>query len=177
MWWCCPLRTSTENSGSKLPGPRQPQTFSPEPQTGESDPLSQGTPQPGKPGSESKFLYQTPHQSSSHPRLETQVWLNGIHNQEPGIEAARRAWCCLGKGVRDECVAGSGRGLERWAFFFPLSHIFYGCYKPLPLCWAFAVAFSSFLSFLFFNFLNLLLFFPHLFLCFSYCSFPLAVNL
>ena len=37
---------------------------------------------------------------------KTQVWLNGIHNQEPGIEAARRAWRCLGKGVRDECVAG-----------------------------------------------------------------------
>ena len=42
---------------------------------------------------------------------KTQVWLNGIHNQEPGIEAARRAWRCLGKGVRDECVAGSGRGV------------------------------------------------------------------
>ena len=42
---------------------------------------------------------------------ETQVWLNGIHNQAPGIEAARRAWRCLGKGVRDEWVAGSGRGI------------------------------------------------------------------
>ena len=29
-------------------------------------------------------------------------------------------------------------------FFFLLSHIFYCCYKPLPLCWAFAILFFFF---------------------------------
>ena len=57
------------------------------------------------------------------------------------------------------------------------SHIFYCCYKPLPLCWAFTVLWS-FPFFLNFNFLNLLLFFyVYFFVCFSYCSFPLAINL
>ena len=71
------------------------------------------------------------------------------------------------------------------------SHIFYHCYKPLPLCWAFATLwsypfFSFFLSssifsfslFYNFNFLSLLYFlYIYSFVCLSYCSFPLAVNL
>ena len=68
------------------------------------------------------------------------------------------------------------------------SHTFYCCYKLLPLRWTFAVLwnFSFFLfSFFFFffiilifNFLNLLYFFYiYSFVCLSYCSFPLAVNL
>jgi len=71
--------------------------------------------------------------------------------------------------------------LSFWAFLFFLSHIFH-CYKLLPLHWAFATLWSFPYFFLFsffnFNFLSLLLFFLHLlFVCFPYCSFPLAVNL
>ena len=72
---------------------------------------------------------------------------------------------------------------------FFLSHIFYCCYKPLPLHWAFAVLWSFpffvVLSLFFkFNFLNLLLFCLYLFLCllfllfFSPCSYSLMyINL
>ena len=74
------------------------------------------------------------------------------------------------------------------------SYTFYCCYRPLHLHWAFAVLwrfsfFSFFLSssiifsFLFFiiltfKFLNLLYFFYiYSYICLSYCSFALAVNL
>ena len=64
------------------------------------------------------------------------------------------------------------------------SHTFYCCQKPLPLYWAFAVlwSFPFFLLYSFFfsifNFLNLLYFFYlYIFVCLSYCSFPIAVNL
>jgi len=61
--------------------------------------------------------------------------------------------------------------------FFFLSHISYCCYKSLPLHWAFAVLWSFFFSLFFiFNFLNLLFFYIYSFVCFSYCSFPLALN-
>ena len=78
--------------------------------------------------------------------------------------------------------------LEVWnlisllSFFFFLSHIFYYCHRPLPLCWAFAALLSFpffFFSFFFlcfclfiiltFNFLNI--FFLHLFLCLPFLLF------
>jgi len=92
-----------------------------------------------------------------------------------------------------------------WVYMYMciFSHTFYCCYKPLPLHWAFAVLwsfplptalpaptntdtfflllpFSLFSHFLIliFNFLNLLYFFYiYSFVCLSYCSFPIAVNL
>ena len=63
-------------------------------------------------------------------------------------------------------------------FFF---HVFYCCYKPLPLHWAFAVLWSFphfFFFFFLFNFLSLSLFFCiYSFVCLPYYSFPLVVNL
>jgi len=47
--------------------------------------------------------------------------------------------------------------------FSPLSHIVYGCYKPLPLHWAFAFLCSfPFFFFLIFNFLSYFYFFSTL---------------
>ena len=60
-------------------------------------------------------------------------------------------------------------------FLFFLSHIFYYCYKPLPLCWAFAVL-GSFLN-LFFPFYKPIIIFSTLIPLFAFPTvlFPLQL--
>ena len=80
---------------------------------------------------------------------------------------------------------------ELYMYVCIFSHTFYCCYKPLPLHWVLAVLWSfpffplfSFFSILFsfllynFNFLKAIIFFDiYSFVCLSYSSFPLAINL
>ena len=74
-----------------------------------------------------------------------------------------------------------------WVYMYMciFSHTFYCCFKPLAVHWAFAVLWSfpffffflfSFFILLIFNFLKPI-FYIYPIVCFSYCSFPLAVNL
>jgi len=82
---------------------------------------------------------------------------------------------------------GTMKSNSAFEFLFSfLSHIFYCCYKSLPLYWVFVVLWdfpffflssSFFLIFLILIFLTYYFFYIYSFVCFPSCSFPLAVNL